>query len=86
MALPQLTWGWISRQGSYISSKKNQPGGRIQHKVTTVSEAAKTNGSGTAQVRVLALKEGGKQVEEGMRSRGGAVPKQSKLWKKKLSV
>ena len=46
-----------------------------------MSEAAKTNGSGTAQVRVLTLKEGGKQVEEGMRSRGGAVPKQSKLWK-----
>ena len=46
-----------------------------------MSKAAKTNDSGTAQVRVLAVKEGGKQVEEGMRSRGGAVPKQSKLWK-----
>ena len=47
-----------------------------------MSKAAKTNDSGTAQVRVLAFKEGGKQVEEGMRSRGGAVPKQSKLCKK----
>ena len=51
-----------------------------------MSEAAKTYDSGTAQVPFLTCKEGGEQVEEGMRSRGGAVPKQSKLWKKKLPV
>ena len=39
-----------------------------------MSEAAKTYDSGTAQVPVLTCKEGGEQVEEGMRSRGGTVP------------
>ena len=52
----------------------NQPSGRVQGKGRAVSEAAKTYDSSTAQVPVLTCKEGGEQVEEGMRSRGGTVP------------
>ena len=44
-----------------------------------VSEAAKTYDSGTAQVPLLTCQEGGDQVEEGLRSRGGAVPAEKTL-------
>ena len=61
------------------AAQENQPGGRVQGKVGAVSEAAKTYDSGTAQVPGLTCQEGGEQVEEGLRSRGGAVPAEETL-------